>query len=456
MFKDRYYNPLLLAIVLLVIVVPRAESQSAPAFIPRRLMLPQAENLLIERNLTVLAARYQVDVNRAARLIAGYKLNPAVTVGGEQFPFYSPVPGSYPRFFTTNPDAGANPVWTFRIDKIVERGGKRELRTAVAQEQLEASEAQLLDAIRNQMFQLRRTFAAATLARENLKLAETVEQQYAQTETLTQAKVDQGDIAKVEIYRVGAGRLQYQQAVLQARTGYEGAVRDVLNLLGAREQELEPAIAQTASTGDPQIPESLLHAPLQLISDFDDRPVVQSLNELRSIALAERPDVAAARHLFASAGSATQLARAQRIRDVSVGYEYQRVGSDHSAGIVVSAPLFLHNNQRALATQAEASQRAAEAQLKQAELQAATDVEKAYQAYLSARQVLDLYNTNNLSQVDKLRTVANVSYREGASSLFELLDAQRAYGLAMTSYNQARADYQTAVWQLEQIGRAHV
>src|SRR5262245_11991288 len=151
MFKKRYYNPLLLALVLLATVAPQAESQSAPVFIPRRLALPQAENLLIQRNFTVLAAKYQVDANRAARLIASYKLNPAVTVGAEQIPFYSPVPDSYPRFFTTNPDAGANPVYTFRIDKIVERGGKRELRTAVAQEQLEASEAQLLDAIRNQI-----------------------------------------------------------------------------------------------------------------------------------------------------------------------------------------------------------------------------------------------------------------------------------------------------------------
>src|SRR5262250_2852832 len=257
MFKQRYSKTLLPALIVLLTVAPRAESQSAPTFIPRRLTLPQAENLLIERNLTVLAARYQVDVNRAARLIASYKLNPAVTVGGEQIPFYSPVPNSYPRFFTTNPDAGANPVYTFRIDKIVERGGKRELRTAVAQEQLQASEAQMLDAIRNQIFQLRRTFAVATLARENLKLAETVEQQYAQTETLTQAKVDQGDIAKVEIYRVGAGRLQYQQAVLQARTAYDGSVRDILNLLGAREQDVQSSIAQTTSLEPPALPSQL-------------------------------------------------------------------------------------------------------------------------------------------------------------------------------------------------------
>src|SRR5262249_41568706 len=147
-----------------------AQSQTATNPIPRRLTPSQAETLLVERNLTVIAARYQVDANRAARLIAGYKLNPTVTVGAEQIPFYSPVAGSYPRFWKTNPDAGANPVYTLRFDQILERGGKRELRTEVAEEQLRASESQMLDAIRNQIFQMRRLFVSAILARENLKL----------------------------------------------------------------------------------------------------------------------------------------------------------------------------------------------------------------------------------------------------------------------------------------------
>src|SRR5262249_18077071 len=396
MFRNRCFDfKVLLSFLIVLSNASHAQSQTATNPIPRRLTLSQAETLLVERNLTVIAARYQVDVNRAARLIANYKLNPTLTVGAEQIPFYSPVAGSYPRFWTTNPDAGANPVYTLRLDTILERGGKRQLRTEVAEEQLRASEAQMLDVIRNQVFQMQRAFAAAILARENLQLSEAIQQQYAQTEALTLAKVDQGDIAKVEIYRVGAGRLQYQQAVLQSRTAYETAVRDVLNLLGAREQEIEPTVAQrldekpvvvrvsnvATNAGEPQFPESLRNTPLQLISDFDDRPVSQTLSELRSIALAERPDVLAARHLLASAESATQLAFVQRTRDVDIGYEYQRVGSDQTAGIIVSVPLFMHNNQRALATQAEASQHAAEAQLKQAELQAITDVDKAYQSY---------------------------------------------------------------------------
>ncbi len=457
MLRNRHFHSCVAALGILLACAPPAQTQSAGNSVPRRLELPQAETLLIDRNLTVLAAKFQIDVNRAARLISSYKPNPVLTIGAEQIPFYSPIAGSYPRFWDTNSDAGANPVYTVRIDKIWERGDKRELRTALADEQLKASEAQMLDAVRTQLFQLRKSFTAAALARESLKLAETADQQYAQTESLTKVKVAQGDIAQVEVYRVSAGRLQYQTAVLQARSAYDSAIRDVLNLLGAHEKDLGPVIPlssqpQTvaATQNDTQLPDSLRNVPMELVSAFDDRPIVQTLDELRTLALVQRPDVLAARHLLTSAESGVKLAQAQQTRDVDTAYEYQKVGNDHSAGIVFQVPLFLSNNQKALATQAEAQRLTAEAQWKQAELQAITDVDKAYQSYFAARQVLDLYSTTNLTQVDKLRSVATLSYREGASSLFELLDAQRAYSAAMSAYEQARSDYQMALWGLEQ------
>src|SRR5262249_26019695 len=141
-----------------------ASAQTAGRALPRRLTLAEAESLLLERNLAVLASRYQIEASRAARLIASYKPNPVLTIGAEQIPFLSPVPGSFPRVWHTNPDAGANPVLTLRVDKIVERGGKRELRTAQADYQVKAAEAQMLDAVRTQLFQLRQAFTNATLA----------------------------------------------------------------------------------------------------------------------------------------------------------------------------------------------------------------------------------------------------------------------------------------------------
>jgi len=436
--------------------------------IPRKLTLAEAETLLLQRNLAVTASRYQVEASRAARLIASYKPNPVLTIGAEQIPFYSPLKGSVPRFFATDPNAGANPVYTFRIDKITERGGKRELRTAQADFQLKASEAQMLDAVRIQLFQLRQAFATALLARENLQLAETTQEQYQRTERLTEVKVTNGDVPGVELYRIRAGRLQYEQTVLQARTSYMQATSDVLNLLGARVEQVTPPAKQVAQLSDgagstgagvenvfasdagQPLSESLRGASLEIVGSFDDGPVLQSPAELREVALAERPDVIAAHNTLEAAGRGSLLAKAQRSRDFDIAYEYQRVGDDHSAGVMLQVPLFVHNNYKAAITQADAQHRAAEALLHQVELQAVTDVEKAYQGYQSARRVLELYNSQNLIQVEKLRNISTYSYKEGAVSLFELLDAQRTYNQARTAYNQARSDYQVSLWQLEQ------
>jgi cobalt-zinc-cadmium efflux system outer membrane protein len=424
--------------------------------IPARLTLAQAEDLLLQRNLTVAAARYQVEASRAARLIASYKPNPVLTLGAEQIPFLTPIPNDVPRFFSTNPNAGAQPTYTFRFDKITERGNKRELRTEQADFQLKTSEAQMLDAVRTQLFQLRQAFNNAILARQNLVLAQTTEQQYAQTEKLTQVRLDSGDLPPVELYRVRAGKLQFQQAVIQAQSNYDQATRDILNLLGARVEQVTPLpIAQNTSLSTvPQdasnFPDALRTAPIQVVGVFDTRPLGQSLSELRQISLTERPDVIAARNTFEGANRGLLLAQATKRRDFDISYEYQRVGDDNSAGVVFQVPLFMYNNNQAAIAQADAQKKAVEAQLRAAEFQAVTDVEKAYRAYESARRVLDLYNSENLSQVEKLKTISTFSFNEGAASLLEVLDAQRTYNQSMTAYNQAMADYQLSVWQLEQ------
>ena len=431
-----------------------AAGQDSVPRVPSRLTLADAENLLLQRNLNVIAARYQVEASRAARLIATYKPNPVLTFGAEQFPVYSPL-HDMPRFFSTNSNAGAQPTYTFRLDKLIERGGKRELRTEQADFQLKTSEAQMLDAVRNQLFQLRQAFNNAMLARQNLVLAEGTQQQYEQTEKLTQIKLDNGDLPALELYRVRAGKLQFQQAVLQAQAAYDQSTRDILNLLGARADQVTPRqTAQNVSLAvDPQgneFPPSLRAAVLEVVGTFDMRPLMQTVAELRNIAIAQRPDVVAARNAFEGAGRGLLLAQAQRRKDLDVSYEYQRVGDDHSVGFVFQLPLFLYNNQQAAITQADMQRRAVEAQLKQTEFQALTDVEKAYRAYEASRRVLDLYNSENLMQVEKLKTISNVSFSEGAASLFEVLDAQRIYNQSMTAYNQAKADYQLSLWQLEQ------
>ena len=122
--------------------------------------------------------------------------------------------------------------------------------------------------------------------------------------------------------------------------------------------------------------------------------------------------------------------------------------------MVTQIPLFLYNDHTTEIAQAEAQQKAAEAQLQQLERQVRTDVAKAYESYLASRRSMALYNSDNLVQVEKLRTIADFSYRSGGTSLFELLDAQRVANQAAVAYNQARFNYQLSLWQMEQaVGR---
>lgn len=420
--------------------------------IPRTVSLFEAEQLLRERSLLIAAGRSQVAATQAARRIASFKPNPQLQLGMEQVPFSSPVPNSVPRLFATNGNAGANPVYTAQFSKLFERGGKRAFRTQQAEAQVNVASAQVDDLLRNQLFALRQAFGNAILARDNLRLAAEIDTQYAKTEDLTAFRVKAGDLPGIELYRLQAGRLQFQQAVIDSQTAYEQASRDLLNVLSARSQDVVETNPRRTSTSSPV--DLFQSAPLLVSGDFSDVPVPQTLEQLKDVAHATRPDLRVARANLEAAEFGLKLAQAQRSRDINVATEYQRVGDDDTLGIVTQIPVLLYNNGKAAVEQAQALRAAAEAQLHQAEIQVDTDVEKAYENYLAAQHSIALYSGENLKQVQKVREIVDFSYRNGAANLLELLDAERTVRQASTAYNQARANYQASVWQLEQaVGR---
>src|SRR5262245_59244774 len=145
---------------------PRLPVTSSQVDVPRQLTLEAAEQLLMQYHLTVSAARYGVDNARAQRLIAAVRPNPTLTLGAEQFDLAAPG-----RNLFSNSTSAANRTYTARLDQVFERGNKRALRTAAAELQVQAAEAQVLDIIRAQVLQLRQAFYTAVLARDNVRVA---------------------------------------------------------------------------------------------------------------------------------------------------------------------------------------------------------------------------------------------------------------------------------------------
>jgi cobalt-zinc-cadmium efflux system outer membrane protein len=78
-----------------------------------------------------------------------------------------------------------------------------------------------------------------------------------------------------------------------------------------------------------------------------------------------------------------------------------------------------------------------------------TDVDKAYRAFETAQKMLQVYNSETLQKAEEAFRIAGVSYREGATSLLELRDAQRTYNQTRVAANQAQFDYRLSIYQLE-------
>jgi outer membrane protein, heavy metal efflux system len=288
--------------------------------------------------------------------------------------------------------------------------------------------------------QLRQAFYTAVLARENVRVAHENLDLTNDTERLIKTRVGAGDAPEWDLIKFQAGKVQFQRDLATARLAYQQAIRDVLTFVGT-----------TASTLGSPTP-ATLDAPLAVVGELRAEPLTLplSLEELRQAALETRPDVQAAQRNIDAAQRNLDLAYAQRHRDVDVALEYQRNGGDNTVGATVSFPLFLSHKFEGQINQALAQIQQAKVAFDQAKLQAITDVEKAYQAHQMSLQVLQVYTTEALAKAEESFRIAGVSYRQGATSLLELQDAQRTLNQTRVAANQAFFDYRMSLFQLEQ------
>jgi outer membrane protein, heavy metal efflux system len=448
-----YISVVLLALTLIVTqawaqakrpVPPPTASPAQPTVeVPRQLTLERAEEILLQNNLTIIAARYGVDIARAQRLTASVRPNPTLTLGAEQFNFNNPG-----RNLTTDNPTASQRTYTWRLDQLIERGRKRQLRTEAADFQLQAAEAQVLDTIRTQRLQLRQTFYIAVLARENVRVAvENLDLSNA-TERLIRVRVNAGDAPAWDLIKFQANKVQFQQDLVKAQLAYQQAASDLLALLIGSAGEL---VRPVPAGGTPQLPAPLANAPLVVLGDLavEPRPLTVSREELREVALAQRPDVVAAQRAVEAAQRTLDLAYAQRRRDLDIAGEYQRIGGDNTVGVTLSVPLFVFNTFQGLIDQGLAQLQQATSALEQARVGALTDVEKAYEAYQTSQQVLQVYTAETLARAEESFRIARTTYRQGATSLLELQEAQRTLNQTRVAANQAHFDYRLSLYQLE-------
>ena len=397
--------------------------------IPEKLTLPDAVRIAIERHPSVAAARNEVEAAQADRLTASRRLNPALTLNSE----------GYPLFQAPRPSFGDNQELIVRMDQELETAGRRRLRTEAAETGVEAAELRVKDRIRQLELEVRRAYFQVVLAKADREVSTGALDEIDRVIELNRARAKQGEISGAELRRLQVERLRFVDDVFAAELALRNTRAALLTWLNA------PDLAAGFDVVEPLQPP----AEAARVAVTTNVPAPQaSVAELRTRALASRPDVLAAARDVARADTETQLQRALRTPNVTIGGGYKRDFGTNAIVFGATVPLPIFNRNPGGVARADAERRRAENERAIAGLNVSLDVQQAVNAVDIDRQRVQYIEREYLTNARESRDIVLASYRLGAADLIDFLDAQRAFRDTSRTYNRALYDLRISQFQL--------
>ncbi len=385
-----------------------------------RVGLADAVRLAIEHNHQLRAQRLNVDIAKADEITAALKPNPVLTSTNENFPVFSPS-----QLFSVDNFAN-NQNYVEALSYLFERGGKREKRTLVAQDTTSVAARTALDSERQVVFQTGQAFVNVLLAKSSFELAEADLKNFSNVVEVNRERVRAGDLAESDFLKITLQQLQFEQDLSSAGVSLAQAKAALRQNLGFE------ALAEE----------------FDVDGDLTYTKYAVSLEELKSVALASRPDFLAAQGGVKLAQDTETLAYGNRARDVTGEVEYDRAGDFSAVGFGFSIELPFHDrNQGNIAHSKVAVVQANETEA-QARTTVLTDVVNAVAAFQASEKLVSLFQSGYLNQAQQSLDVTTYVFQHGSGSLLDLLDAERTYRTTQLAFRQALAAYMTSVQQI--------
>jgi len=390
----------------------------AAPLLAESLTLAGAEQQALERNRSVNAARRGIASADAGVDSAAATPNPTLTLGASNI--------------DTQRGVGAGGLRDkkfdrlLRIDQPIERGGKRDLRVAVAEAQRQAAGSDLADAERQQVLAVRSAYFDLKLAQDRAAALDESARLAAQTLAKAELRFKAGDLSGADVARIRTDSLRTESDAQQAQIDLSRSRLALAQLLAAERQA----------------------ARLNAVDPWPKLALIDQGNS--DEALAQRPDVVSARQRLTAAEETVRLAEALRSRDVSVGAQFELDPRDgrHLLSLGVSIPLFLGNDYRGEIAAALVNRDGVREELERIEAMARADVDLARSnAERSVNRARRLQE-EALPSARRAYAALRLAFEQGAASALDLMDARRALLAAELDVASARADAAKAQAQL--------
>ena len=389
---------------------PQAAPQASPA---ATITVEQAVATVLARSPRRQSAQAKRDAAQTAAESSGTWPNPVVEIRSENWTF-----GSWS--WAPPPDPGAPPGVDFFavLMQPVELAGQRGKRIAIAQAERAAADAAMAQTDRALVMEAVRLFMDAVRSREWLRALDSNREGLDTLLRAMTSRVREGYTAEADLAKFQAESARVQTQLLRARL------------------ELARSLAHLGS---------LMQEPIPLRAEQLQEPALGPVPEgdpatLAAQAAARSPEVLAARARSARAEQALSLEHARRVPDLNVAGGYKRTaGVDTAvAGILIAIPLF-DRNKPAVAI-AAGERAAALSDVAAAESRALADARVVFDAAATLGERAARVDDELLRPADVVRTAARSAFREGATDILVLVDAERVYVDARREAVQLKLD----------------
>jgi cobalt-zinc-cadmium efflux system outer membrane protein len=404
---------------------------SGTAFAQKTLTWQQVRDEFEKSNPTLRAAQLNVDESRAEEITAYLRPNPNLTGIVDQLNPFSTQPGPNGTPNRYSPLAFALP--SASLDYLHERRHKRELRRDSAQKATAIAQSQYDDQQRTLLFNVRSAFINTLQAKAVRELAQANLLYYDHEIDIGRDRYKAGDIARVDMDRLELQRVQYESDLQTAEVNLRTAKIQLLQLL----YDHTP-VDRFDVSGTFEFVEAPLH-----------------LEELRKIALEQRPDLKAALQSVDKAQTDYRLAVANGSTDPTFGVDFARNPPiPVYLGVSVSIPLRIFDRNQGEKARTKLDITRNEKLREATEAQVFSDVDSAYATLVSTAILLRPYKTKYLEEAARVRDTIAFSYQRGQAALLDYLDAQRDYRSVRVTYLNLVGSYLTAAAQLNlAVGR---
>ena len=406
-------------LVLMTVLVAGASGMPASSFAQTKehvstFNLDRIIDLALERNPMIAGARSVIEQSEGMRTQAGAYPNP--TIGGQTGSGVLRDPSTGPRVTE----------YGMTLHQTVEWPGMRAARQDAAEAGLASATVGLDEARLNLVAEVKQAFYELLLSERTVDLLQQNLEIVQEVARIVRARVRSGEGPQFEAVKADVEVLKAKQEMTKAKN----AVR--VKLVGLN----------TLTSG-------ALGARYQVQGDFRSLRDRLDPEQMASRDLSQHPILKRQGKLVEQAESTVSKERQARVPNVTLfgGYARETGREGMVAGVSLPTPLW-YRQQGHIAT-ALGTQRKEEAEL----LRARNEINRAINQHAreaeTAQDQILVYEEGLLKQAQEALRIAQLSFRQGASSLLEVLDAQRVQRQITVDYNLARFELSLALTRFE-------